>query len=290
MRIAVTGVRGQLAESLRERAGVAGDCEIVAVGRPEIDLSTAGDLVSPFAKLQPQLIVNAAAYTAVDKAEAEADLAFAINRDGARRVAEAAAALGLPLIHLSTDYVFSGAKSFPYTEDDEPQPRSVYGHSKLAGEAAVRTAQPRSTIVRTSWVYSPFGNNFVKTMLRLAPNGKDIRVVADQTGNPTSALDLADALLQVARRMIADRNVSGLFHVAGTGATSWYGLARYVFEVSREAGGPAATVIPITTAEYPTAAQRPRNSCLDCAKFERVFGFAMPSWRVSSQLCVSRLL
>jgi dTDP-4-dehydrorhamnose reductase len=290
MRLVITGKNGQVAQCLLERASVAPDVRVSCIGRPEVDLAAPGDLAPAIARLKPDVIVNAAAYTAVDKAESETEQAFAVNRDGARAVAEASRQLGVPLIHISTDYVYAGDKDAPYVEDDPTGPLGVYGQSKLEGELAVQSVQPRHAILRTSWVYSPFGANFVKTMLRLAGTRDEISVVADQHGNPTSALDLADAVLAVARGMTNDPNLTGTFHVAGRGETTWCGFAQHVFSVSREAGGPYAQVLPIKTSDYPTAARRPANSRLDCAKFEQVFGVVQPHWRDSSALCVRRLL
>ena len=187
-------------------------------------------------------------------------------------------ALGVPLIHLSTDYVFSGRKATAYVESDETGPLGVYGKSKLAGELAVRTANPDALILRTSWVYSPFGSNFVKTMLRLAGERPELRVVDDQVGNPTSALDLAEAILRIAPRVREKAGAGATFHVAGSGSTSWCGLAKQVFETSRLAGGPTAEVVPISTSEYPTPARRPANSRLDTSAFRTCFGHSLRDW------------
>lgn len=264
--------------------------EVVLAGRPELDLAAPMNVAKVIEKLAPDVVINAAAYTMVDRAESERDLAFAINRDGARAVAMATAELGLPLVHLSTDYVFRGDKESSYVEDDAPNPQSVYGLSKLAGEEAVAAVQPRHTIVRTAWVYSSFGTNFVKAMLRLAQTKDKIGVVADQLGNPTSALDLADGLMAMASRMAADSQFSGVYHVTGGGETSWFGFARHIFEISRGMGGPSAEVYPIATADYPTAARRPLNSRLDCSKFARDLGLTLPQWRPASAACIAELL
>ena len=195
MRIVVTGREGQVVRSLIERGSVAGH-EVIPLGRPDLDLAgPASAIIEAIRQATPEVLVSAAAYTAVDKAEAEADEAFAVNRDGAEAVAAAARELDIPMVHISTDYVFDGAKAGPYLEDDATAPTGVYGASKLAGEQSVSRQQPNSVILRTAWVYSPFGNNFVKTMLRLAGDRDEIGVVADQRGNPTSALDVADGVL-----------------------------------------------------------------------------------------------
>jgi dTDP-4-dehydrorhamnose reductase len=213
-------------------------------------------------------VINAAAYTAVDRAESEQDLAFAINRDGARILAEACATIGLPFIHVSTDYVFDGTKRSPYVETDPVAPVSVYGQSKEAGERAVFEFCPHAMVFRTSWVFGIEGANFVKTMLRLGRERPLLRVVNDQFGCPTFADDLAHALISAAARY-----EPGLYHLAGTGHTTWYGFAREIF-----AGHTTPDVEPITTADYPTPAKRPANSVLDCTKARTVLGVELPHW------------
>ncbi|MES2491744.1 MAG: dTDP-4-dehydrorhamnose reductase [Pseudomonadota bacterium] len=293
MKIAVTGRTGQVVASLLERGLDAGH-DVTAVGRPELDLGAATGALAlrALGAVQPDVIVSAAAYTAVDKAESEPELAHAVNAAGAGSVAAAAAALGVPLIHLSTDYVFDGDKPAPYAENDQTGPRGAYGASKLAGEVAVLAAQPDVAILRTAWVYSPFGANFVKTMLRLAETRDELGVVADQRGNPTSALDIADAVLAIAANLIASRDpaLRGVFHMAGTGDTDWAGFAQAIFAASAERGGPCARVRPITTAEYPTPAHRPANSRLDCSKLGRAHGVRMPQWHGSLLPVIDRLV
>lgn len=286
LRIAVTGLKGQVAESLRERGGAG----VFAVGRPDLDLARPETVLPALAAARPHVIVNAAAYTAVDRAEAEPELAFAVNRDGARAVAEAAARLGVPLIHISTDYVFSGDKPAPYAEDDTVAPLGVYGRSKWEGEEAVRAAQPHHAILRTAWVYSPFGANFVKTMLRVARERPSARVVDDQHGNPTSALDIADGVLAVAPRLAADASLAGTYHMSAAGETTWYDFARRIFEISKDLGGPSVPVEPITTAEWPTPVTRPMNSRLDCRKFVETFGRALPDWKDGLSVVLKRLI
>ena len=293
MRIAVTGLAGQVVQSLVERGSPAGHV-IVPVGRPALDLA-AGDgaaILAALAEARPDAIVSAAAYTAVDTAEAEPDLAHAINADGAGHVAAAAATLGVPLVHLSTDYVFSGEGTAPYREDDPTGPKGVYGASKLAGEAAVLAAQPDTAVLRTAWVYSPFGANFVKTMLRLAETRDEVSVVADQTGNPTSALDIADAVMAVAANLAArpDPALRGVFHMTGAGETHWAGLAEAIFAASAAHGGPTARVNPITTAQYPTPAARPANSRLDTSKLAAAHAVRLPAWQASLAQVVERLV
>jgi dTDP-4-dehydrorhamnose reductase len=292
VRIAVTGREGQVARSLAECALGRDGLEIVLVGRPELDLTRPETVEPVLAAVRPDLVVSAAAYTAVDQAEDEPDLAHEVNGSGAGAVARAAAGLGAPVIHLSTDYVFDGEASRPYREDDPTGPVSAYGASKLAGEQAVAAANPRHVIMRTAWVYSPLGKNFVKTMLRLAADRDEIAVVSDQWGNPTSALDIANAILHAAPMLLKEENpaVHGLFHVAGTGDANWSGFARRVLETSRSCGGPFADVREILTSDYPTKARRPANSRLASAKFASVFGWTAPAWQVSADHAVQRIL
>ena len=291
MRVVVTGREGQVASALAERAR--DDIEIVRLGRPELDLAAPPDaIVSAIGQARPELVVSAAAYTQVDKAETEPDVAFAINERGAGAVARAASELGVPIVHLSTDYVFDGLKSAPYAEADSTRPTGVYGASKLAGEHAVLEQNADSVVLRTAWVYSPFGSNFVKTMLRLGADRDEVAVVADQRGNPTNALDIADGIIAVARNLAAsdDPELRGVFHMAGSGEASWAELAEATFAVSAARGGPSATVRRIDTAEYPTAARRPENSRLDCGKLARVHGITLPDWHNVLERVVSRLL
>ncbi|MBP1884562.1 dTDP-4-dehydrorhamnose reductase [Sinorhizobium mexicanum] len=292
MKIVVTGSRGQLAQSLVERACGRPDIEIITVGRPDLDLARMETILPAIERCRPDLVVSAAAYTAVDQAESEAEKAFAINALGAGAVAEAAASLDVPVIHLSTDYVFDGTKEGSYCEDDTPAPLSVYGASKLAGERAVVTANPLHVVLRTGWVYSPFGKNFVKTMLQLAEDHEEIAVVNDQWGNPSSALDLADAIL-VAAGLMTQRNrdqVSGIYHLSGTGIASRADLARHVLSVSGTHGGPSARVRNVPTTDFPAPARRPANSSLSCARFAEIFGRTMPAWQPSAETTVRRLL
>ena len=292
MRIAVTGREGQVVRSLIERAANSSD-EVVPVGRPELDLSGDPDAIArAIEAASPDLIVSAAAYTAVDRAESESDLAFAVNARGAEAIARAAAKLGTPLIHISTDYFFDGRKEAPYVEADPASPASVYGASKLAGEEAVLATQPNSAILRTAWVYSPFGMNFVKTMLRLAGERDEVAIVSDQIGNPTNALDIADGVLRVAANLAsADQpRQRGVFHMTATGEATWADFAEAIFAASAAAGGPSARVRRITTADYPTAARRPANSRLDSTRLEQAHGVRLPDWRASLAGVVHRLL
>ena len=289
LRIAVTGQYGQVAASLAERgAGV----EVVLLGRPALDLLDRDRVISSIRRARADVVINAAAYTAVDKAESEPDLAMRINGDGAGYVAEAAAALGVPLVHLSTDYVFDGRLDRPYREDDPTGPTGAYGRSKLVGEERVRAAGPNSAVLRTAWVYSPFGTNFVRTMLRLGETREELGVVADQHGNPTSALDIADAVLAVARRLHADPSpdLRGIFHMTGGGEGTWADFAEAIFDGASRHGRKPVRVNRITTADYPTPAQRPKNSRLDSSRLREAFGIALPEWRASLPVCLGRIL
>ena len=292
MRIAVTGQNGQVARALDEIAGRHGH-EVVLLGRPALDLADPSTIAPALRDARVGAVINAAAYTAVDKAESEPDLAEAVNGAGAGAVAAAAADLGLPVLQVSTDYVFDGTKPSPYVEEDAVGPLGAYGRSKLAGERAVAAANPRHAILRTAWVYAPYGANFVRTMLRIAGSKSEVNVVADQRGCPTSALDIATTLLGVAARLAEapdDASLTGVFHMAARGEAVWADVAEAVFAASRAKGGPSATVHRITTAEFPTQAARPANSRLDCAKLERVYGLALPDWHGPLERTVSRLL
>ena len=292
MRLVVTGREGQVAQSLIEVARDRDGVEVIAVGRPALDLARPDTVFAALEAARPDIVVSAAAYTAVDQAEDEKDLAFAVNATGAGEVAEAAARLGVPVIHLSTDYVFDGTKHGAYVETDATAPLGVYGASKFAGEQAVAAANPRHLILRTAWAYSPFGKNFVKTMLRLAADRDEISVVADQWGNPTSALDIADAILHAAARLRDDKNFTafGVYHLAGTGETNWSGFARHILDTSRELDGPYARIREIATVDYPAKARRPANSRLSTAKLTSVFGWTAPHWCRSTEEIVSRLV
>jgi dTDP-4-dehydrorhamnose reductase len=275
-----------------ERAG-GSDVAVIPLGRPDLDLTAPSDaIVEAIEASRPDAIVSAAAYTQVDKAESQPDLAFAVNEAGARAVARAAERIGVPLIHISTDYVFDGAKAAPYVEEDTTGPTGVYGASKLAGERAVLAEHANSAVLRTAWVYSPFGANFVKRMLRLAGDREEIGVVADQRGNPTSALDIADGILRVASNLTRnhDAKLRGLFHLTAEGEASWAEFAKAIFAASAQVGGPTARVRAIGAADYPTPARRPANSRLDSSKLARIHDVSLPDWHSSVDKVVSRLL
>jgi dTDP-4-dehydrorhamnose reductase len=288
-RLAVTGLKGQVVSALISRAPK--DVEIIALGRPQLDLGLRHAVLATLRHARCDAIVNAAAYTAVDKAESEPDVAMRINGEGAGHVGEAAAELGAPLLHLSTDYVFDGALGRPYREDDPTGPTSAYGRSKLAGEQKIAAVHDDHAILRTAWVYSPYGANFVKTMLRLGETQEQVKVVADQLGNPTSALDIADAVVLLARRLVDDPSpaLRGVFHLTGQGEASWADVAEATFAMAHACGRRPVTVKRIGTADYPTAAVRPANSRLDNAKLRAAFGVALPPWRQSLEKCVAAL-
>jgi dTDP-4-dehydrorhamnose reductase len=290
MRIAVTGLTGQVVSALIERAPH--EVEMIALGRPQLDISVRDAVLATLRAARCDVIINAAAYTAVDKAESEAEVAMRVNGEGAGFVAEIAAELGVPLLHLSTDYVFDGALDRPYREDDPTAPTGAYGRSKLAGEKAVAEHCEDSVILRTAWVYSPFGANFVRTMLRLNETREEVGVVADQRGNPTSALDIADALIAIAARVKDDSSpaLRGVFHMTGSGEATWADFAEAIFHEAAARGRRVTRVKRITTADYPTPARRPANSRLDNEKLARVYGFRLPEWRQSAAKCCDRLL
>lgn len=290
MKIAVTGTMGQVVTSLIERGGAAGH-EVIAIGRPDLDLANPASVVRALEAAAPAVIVSAAAYTAVDKAESESNLAYAVNGAGPSAVARAAKTLGVPLIHISTDYVFDGTLDRPYVESDATGPTSVYGASKLAGEQAVLEGHDNSAVLRVAWIYSPFGSNFVKTMLRLAEDRNELGVVGDQIGNPTSALAIADGIFQVATNMVSNINseLRGIFHMTAQGEGSWADFAQAIFAASVARGGPSASVRHIGTAEYPTPATRPANSRLDCGLIARVHSVTLPDWRTSLDEVMDRL-
>jgi dTDP-4-dehydrorhamnose reductase len=292
MRIIVIGKEGQVARSLAERARAHG-AQAVLVGRPKLDLADPSGIEDALVETGGDIIVNAAAYTAVDQAESAPELAEAINGIGAGVVAGTAAAMNVPLIHLSTDYVFDGTADHPYREDDPVCPLGVYGASKLLGEEAVAAEAENYAILRTAWIYSPFGKNFVKTMLRLAGDRDELGVVADQHGSPTSALDIADGIIAISRNLLErpeDKKLRGLFHMAGMGFASWAEFATEIFTLSAHLGGPSAKVRAIATSDYPTPAKRPANSRLDCTKLKEAHSVVLPPWRTSLEPCVKRLI
>ena len=269
-----------------ETAGVT----VATLGRDRIDLSKPDIVADAIAALRPAMVVNASAYTAVDKAESDIDAAFALNRDGPAALAFACATLGAPLVHISTDYVFDGAKPAPYVETDAKNPATAYGRSKSAGEDAVLAANANAAIIRTSWVYASHGTNFLRTMLRLAETREEVGVVADQLGRPTWARDLAEATMAVAlRARDNDPAARGVLHYGGAGDAVWADFAEAIFAGAAARGLKSARVKRITTADYPTPARRPANSRLDTTKIENTLGVKPRDWREACDACLSEL-
>jgi dTDP-4-dehydrorhamnose reductase len=290
MKILVIGREGQLARGLAEPADTP-DVRVVAVGRPDIDLADEKSVAAAILLEHPDVVVNAAAYTAVDEAESQWVHANVINAMGAEYVARACAAHSIPIIHISTDYVFDGTKDVPYREDDPTSAINAYGRSKLEGERLVAEACERHLILRTAWLHSPWGTNFVKTMLRLAADRPMIRVVGDQNGSPTYVPHLARIVLAVAAHAgtrPADTRW-GIYNAVDGGETTWFGFAREIFRCAAEHGLPAAEITKIETDDFPTAARRPANSRLNCDKLRLTFGLQLPDWRVGVLDCVARL-
>lgn len=287
--ILVTGGSGQVATALESVARV----PVRRVGRPEFDLGRSETMAAVMAETAPSLVVNAAAYTAVDAAETDQDAAFRANRDGPAELAILCAAAGIPLVHISTDYVFDGAKGAPYVETDPVSPQCVYGASKLGGEQAVLKLCPQSIVLRTAWVYSATGKNFVRTMLTLGRTRDRLTVVADQKGCPTNAADLARAILAIAARVAAEGwqdRFAGVYHAAGSGWTTWHGLATAAFQEAGRHGLRVPDVAPIATADWPTPARRPADSRFDCGKLAATFGVRLPDWRDSLGPTVDAIL
>ena len=287
--LVVGGVDGQVASALDaiREPGI----DIIVRGPPEADLTNPATLDAALKAAGADVVIFTGAYTAVDLAETNADLAQKINGDGPAALARACAAAGLPIIQLSTDYVFSGDKPTLYVETDATGPTGVYGRTKLSGEHGVIAAGGRYVVLRISWVYDARGKNFVRSMLRLASTRDEIGVVDDQYGRPTYAPEVAEALVAVARRLATDKSApSGVFHMTGQGEVcTWRVFAETVFALSEERGGPVARVKAINTADYPTAARRPANSALDCSWLEAAFGIVLPHWRDSAARCLDRI-
>ena len=291
MRVLVTGCEGQLVRSMIEKSSGWPGIEIVPIGRPEADLEVPGSVGRAIEAHRPDAVVNAAAFTGVDQAEDEPERAYRINADAAGEAAAAARSAGAPIVQVSTDYVFSGEQEGAYREDAPTGPTGVYGATKLAGEEQARAANPDHLIVRSAWVYSPFERNFVKSIMAAAEQRNRLAVVDDQRGSPTSALDLAGAILRLLDewRRGSGTGLGETYHVAGSGETSWCGLAQEIMDCCRALDLPTATVTPIRTSDWPTRARRPRNSVLDSGKFERDFGLRLSDWRSSVGEVVTRL-
>ena len=278
MKLLVLGAGGQVGRELCRLRWPNG-YSLVALDRPGIDIADRQAVFGLVDRERPDCVINAAAYTAVDRAESEPDAAWAANCKGPANLAAVCAEAEIPLVHLSTDYVFDGTKTGPYREEDPVNPLGVYGKSKEAGDRAIREALPEHVILRTAWVYSAHGHNFVKTMLRLGAERPVLRVVVDQTGSPTSAADIAAAIRDIVRHIEAGKPRWGTYHFAGAGAVTWHGFAEAIFAEAAPWRGPPPRVEAIATSEYPTPARRPANSVLDCAKIGEAYGIAPRPWR-----------
>ena len=286
LKILISGKTGQVALELQKHLGGLG--ELIVLGRNDLDLSKPEQIRAQVRAHRPDLIINAAAHTAVDLAESEPELAFAINGVAPGVFAEEAAALGIPLIHYSTDYVFDGNKPAPYTEDDTPNPLGVYGKSKLAGERAIAATGAEHLILRTSWVYSTHGKNFLLTMQRLLQERPELRVVADQIGAPTWAGTIARSTrLLIERWQAAEAGAWGVYHLTAQGETSWFGFTQAIAEHLSAQGKPCATLEPIPASACPTPAARPQNSRLDCSRLEREWQVAQPTWQNALRECLA---
>jgi len=286
-KILLTGINGQVGHVLLSQLS---DYEVIGLSRHELDLSNVDAIRSAIQELKPDLIINPAAYTAVDKAESEPDLANAVNAIAPQVIAEEAARLGSALIHISTDYVYDGRKASPYSELDAVNPQSVYGVSKLTGEEAIRAVGLPHLILRTSWVYGAYGKNFLKTIIRLASERDSLGIVADQIGAPTSSMSIAAGLEQLIGQWdVKQAGQTGVYHFTNTGKTSWHGFAcEIVKQYSALDKQPVlkanvADIKPLTTADYPTPAARPANSCLAHDKLQQTFGVMLPSWQTGLQ-------
>jgi len=290
MRVLLTGADGQLGRELI-RQYRAFNIELWAFKHPELDITRPNQIKTIVAKTAPSLVVNAAAYTDVDKAETEADLAFEVNKTAAGFLARCCAERNIPLIHISSDYVFDGTKGKPYHETDPIAPLGIYGRSKAEGETVIRSGLKKHIILRTSWLYSVYGGNFVKTMLDLGTKKKVIPVVADQFGSPTSASDLAETVLTIAARIGDTADLDwGTYHYCGNGITSWHGLAEEIMKLaSPYLHLQTQRVEAITTAEYPTPAKRPAYSALDCSRIKKFFGIDQEPWQQSLRRTIERI-
>ena len=287
-KILLTGVNGQVGHALQQKLA---DHEVFALNRDQLDLTDTAAIRRVVQKIQPDFIINPAAYTAVDKAESEPDLAFAINAVAPQVLAEEAAKLNAALIHFSTDYVYDGKKAGAYIETDTVNPISVYGKSKLAGEEAIRLVSLPHLILRTSWVYGAHGKNFLKTIIRLANERESLRIVSDQYGAPTSNESIADAVASLLKEwQIHNIAQTGIYHFTNQGKTSWHGFSSAIVDEYRQLAIDknwtplkAVEIVPITAAEYPTPAARPVNSYLDNSKLNQVFGITLPTWQQGLQ-------
>ncbi len=291
MKILVTGAQGQVGKELVQIAKQQNH-DVIAAARTELDITNETDVTQYILSQQPDIVINAAAYTAVDKAESEQELAFAINRDGAKFLALTCKEHNIPLLHISTDYVFDGSNAEAYKESDTVSPLGIYGESKWQGEEAIRQQLKHHIILRVAWVFGAQGNNFVKTMLRLGNERDELNVVADQFGGPSAAKNIALSLIALAEQFESNQSLAwGTYHYCGTPKTSWCDFAKEIFKQAFEMNllEKQVKVNAITTAEYPTPAKRPVNSMLNCEKISDTFAIEMPDWKVSLQQVLSEL-
>ena len=291
MKLLVIGAQGQVGSELCLLDSA--EVQIMGMARHELDITNAKQVNEVITKQQPDFVVNASAYTAVDKAEEESDLAYAVNSEGPKNLARSCVDNSIPLIHISTDYVFDGNATTPYKEDDTTNPVNIYGKSKLSGEEVVRDICPQHIILRTSWVFGRYGNNFVKTMLRLGKERESLSVVSDQEGCPTAAHDIAEAVLKVCKKLEKTENrdmLWGTYHFSGSPMTNWFSFAQATFEVAVEYGLKTPKLNAIPTSGYPTPAKRPQYTVLDCHKIEHNFDIASPDWQKALNVVVSHAL
>ncbi len=290
MKVLVIGRAGQVATCLQRLATDEVDFSLECMGRPELDLESLARAIEIVMKRKPDVLVNAAAFTDVERAEVEPEKAFAINARASGALAVAANRMGVPFIHISTDYVFSGEKTEPYCETDDVSPINSYGLSKLQGECAIQAAHDDAIILRTSWVYSPFGKNFLKTIYALMQSQKEINVVDDQHGSPTSAWEISKAILKICELKHKGHQSTGIYHLAASGATTWYGFANFIRSMSGLHTGRNVQMNPIPSSAFATKAKRPKNSVLDTSKLYRDFDIHLPAWRLSVRECLDQLI
>ncbi len=288
--ILIAGESGQLARALKNIGNI-GDHRLICAGRPALDITRPETIARILEDIKPALVINAAAYTAVDKAESDAATAFAVNASGVGELGRQCARRNIPIIHVSTDYVFDGTAQTPYKPTDEVAPNGVYGRSKLQGEVELRNATRQHLIFRTAWVFSEYGNNFLTTMLRLGKTRDPLRIVSDQRGTPTYADDLARGLAQIASQLVSSRDTItwGTYHLTNSGDTSWFGFATEIFKNCPRPGAAGHQVCAITTQEYPTAAVRPAYSILDCGTTAAIFNVSLPDWRDATTRCIQKI-